>query len=207
MDVKHGVLGGRYGVPIDGSLDEVEFVLEARATIELRLLDGEVPLEGVALRLETAAGVTLGDAQPTDPDGRVRFGPFGKGRYRFSCLREDCWPGFVEVDVADEEEIARDIQVRQLADMELELRDREGRPAAGVPVELRSIEFGADVARWIEDGKVRAPGGLVTGADGRLRLQGLPRGAYSWTIRGAEGPVAGAFELAPGDNTQRLALL
>lgn len=53
MDVQHGVAGRRFGVPIDASDDEIEFVLVAKGSLELRLVDGSVPLPNVTTQIPT----------------------------------------------------------------------------------------------------------------------------------------------------------
>ena len=44
IDVSHDVVGRRFGVPIEASVDEFEVVLDASGSLELDLLDGDVQL-------------------------------------------------------------------------------------------------------------------------------------------------------------------
>jgi len=185
------------GVPIDASTGDIECVLDARGSLELRVLDGELPIAGAAVRMETTGGVTLSEAQETDEQGRTRFAPFGAGRYRFSCRRADCCPAFVDEELGPEERAVADVQMRRLADLELTVRDGDGLPVSGLDVALRSVEFGADLELWLRGGKIRSSSALATNALGELRVEGLPRGPYIWSVGGGSGPT-GSFELASG---------
>src|SRR5262249_28044184 len=95
LDVVHGIAGARMGVPVDASADELEFVLEARGSLELSLRDGDATLAGVAVWMETTGGVSLSEARQSDDRGTVRFEPLGAGGYRLACQRSDCWPALL----------------------------------------------------------------------------------------------------------------
>ncbi len=198
VDVNHGIAGQRHGIPVDASIREHELVLDARGSLELRLVDGEQPLAAVAARIVTAGGVTLTEAVQTDAQGLVRFKPLGEGAYRIAFLRGDCWPAVVERTLAPAEHAHLDVQMRRLAELELTLFDRQGLPVSGAEVELSSIEFGCTVAAWLREEKVRAPNGSSTDSGGVLRVGGLPRGAYAWSVTVGDQLVRGTFELQPG---------
>ena len=76
---------------------------------------------------------------------------------------------------------------------------------SGVQVELTSQEFQVPVEDWVRDEKVRAPNGLKTDALGQLRIEGLPRGGYSWSVGGVQ-PSSGSFTLVPAANALTLRL-
>jgi hypothetical protein len=198
MDVGHGLAGRRFGVPIDASRDEIEFVLEADGVLELEVRDGEVPLAGVAVQMETESGVALSERKQTDDHGNTRFEPLGEGRYHVSCRRADCWPVTVARELSASEHALVAVQMRRLADLELHVTNAAGLPVTGLMVELTPAEIDGDVASWIEERRVRASTGLTTDAGGVLRVQGLPRGDYRWSIGLADQPLEGAFELLPG---------
>jgi hypothetical protein len=197
LDVSHGVAGRRVGVPIDASTDIVEFVLEAKGGLGLRVRDGDQPLAGVTVRMETAGGTTISEVLQTNSDGACRFEAVGAGSVRLALSRSDCWPVLVERVLGESEEGVIDVSMRLLGDIELTLRNRDGLAVAGRELALRSIEFDFDVARWLAQDRIRAPTGLHTDSLGRLVLEGLPRGAYSWALAGAAEP-SGTFEVAPG---------
>ena len=207
MDVQHGVVGRRFGVPIDASAKELEFVLEATASLELDLLDGDEPLAGVLTRIQTTAGVTLGDARQTDDQGRVRYESLGEGNYLLACHREDCWPSTIDRKLAPGEQARVQVQMRRLADLEFTLFSADGLPVSGVEVELTSQEFDVPVATWIEEERVRAPDGLTTDGRGTVRVEGLPRGSYSWSLSAGGQDLSGTFELAPAKTNQVRAFL
>jgi hypothetical protein len=202
MDVQHAVAGRRIGVPIDASLDELEFELEASGAIELQLLDGSEPLSGVATRIETTAGYPLGETRQTDDQGRARFESLGEGAYHLACRRADCWPAFVDEDLGSDEHARVQVQMRRLADLEFTVSSADGLPVSGMAIELTSSEFEAAVETWIQEERVRAPGGLTTDQRGTIRVEGLPRGPYTWSVSLEDQSIEGSFELTPAQENR-----
>jgi hypothetical protein len=196
-DVYHDVVGWRFGVPIDASVREQEFVLAAEGSLVLKLVDGDVALADVTTRIETPSGTVLTRPRPTGVDGTVRYEPLGEGQYRIVCRRSDCWRAVADVALAAGEKATPTVRMRRLAELELVVRSAEGTPLVGVEVELRSSEFEASVADWI--GQKAVEGELRTDKDGKLRLKGLPSGPYVWSVSGPAG-AGGSLELAPGAN-------
>jgi hypothetical protein len=207
MDVQHGVVGRSFGNPIDASAKELEFVLEATASLELEIRDGDEPLAGVLTRIQTTAGVTLGDARQTDDQGRVRYESLGEGNYHLACYRADCWPTAVDEDLAPGEQARVPVQMRRLADLEFTLLSPDGLPVADVPVELESLEFDVPIDTWLREEKIRAPGGLTTDERGTIRVEGLPRGEYSWSLTAFEQPLTGSIELEAAKQNRASAYL
>jgi len=198
MDVQHGVVGRSFGNPIDAAVKELEFVLEATGALELDLVDGDLPLAGVLTRIQTTAGVTLGDARQTDDQGHVRYESLGEGNYHLACHRADCWPTTVDEELATGEQARVRVQMRRLAEFEFTLLSPDGLPVSDVAVEFRSDEFGVPIDAWLEEEKIRAPGGLTTDQRGSIRVEGLPRGTYSWSATALDQTLTGVFELKPG---------
>ena len=194
-DINHGIAGRRQGIPLDASVREHELVLEAKGSLELRLVDGDEPLASVAARIQTSGGVTLSEALQTDAAGLVRFEPVGEGTYRIGLRRTDCWPTFVEKRLGADDRAHLDVQMRRLADLELTVFDRAGLPVSGMEIGLRSIEFGAEVDAWLREETVRAPNGLTTDSRGVLRVEALPRGDYAWSASVEGELLTGTFEL------------
>jgi hypothetical protein len=205
VDVKHGIAGRRQGISLDARVREHEIVLDARGSLELRLLDGEDPLSVVAARIETSGGVSLSDARQSDTSGLVRFEPVGEGSYRIGLTRSDCWPVVVERSLAPEEHARVDVQMRRLADLDLSLVNAERVPVTGVEVELRSLEFDVPVADWLAAERVR--GSLTSDARGVVHLEGLPRGTYTWSVELDDGSVEGTLELLPAQRNAATARL
>ncbi|MEQ1892025.1 MAG: hypothetical protein ABL998_05740 [Planctomycetota bacterium] len=196
-DVYHDVAGWRFGVPIDASVREQEFVLAAEGSLALKLVEGDVPLADVTTRIETPSGTVLTRPRPTGADGTVRYEPLGQGQYRIVGRRSDCWPVVADIALAAGEHTTPTVRMRRLAELELLVRSAEGTPLVGVEVALRSLEFGSSVADWVAGKAVE--GELRTDKDGKLRLKGLPSGPFAWSV---SAPVAagGSIELAPGAN-------
>jgi hypothetical protein len=207
MDVTHDVAGRRFGVPIDASVDELEIVLEASGSLELGLVDGSVPLVAVVTSIETTAGISLSEARQTDDQGRVRYEALGEGNYHLACRRADCWPAFVDEELAPGEQARVQVQMRRLADLEFRLLSADGLPVAGMPVELTSMEFDLPVEAWLEEEKVRASRGLTTDHEGAIHVEGLPRGEYSWSSNVDGTTLTGSFELAPAQMNRVMATL
>jgi hypothetical protein len=197
LNVGHATAGTRFDVPIEASAKELELVLAASGSLELRLLDGDLPLAGVSTRIETAGGVRLADPRDTGSDGVVRHELLGAGHYRLGCRRADCWPTTVERVLEADEHASLTVQMRRLADLHLAFVNKDGLPVSGLDVTLRSIEFDAPVSSWITEGLVQSSGGLTTDRDGRVSVERLPRGAYAWSVTFGQRPLSGRVELAP----------
>jgi hypothetical protein len=198
MDVQHGVVGRSFGNLIDASAKELEFVLDAAGSLELELVDGDLPLAGVLTRIQTKAGLTLGDARQTDDGGRVRYEALGAGNYHLACHRADCWPTTVDQELGPGEQARVRVQMRRLADLEFTLLSADGLPVSDVAVELASEEFDAPIDAWLVEERIRAPGGLTTDARGSIRVEGLPRGPYSWSVTVLDGSATDTIELEAG---------
>jgi hypothetical protein len=197
MDVQHGIAGRSLGIPIEPAAQEFEFVLEATGAIELELVDGDEPLAGVLTRIQTKSGLTLGDARQTDDRGQVEYEALGEGNYHLACHRADCWPATVDEELSPGERAHVRVQMRRLADLEFTLFTADGLPVSDAEVELVSEEFDASVATWLQEERVRAPGGLTTDTRGTIRVEGLPRGTYSWSLTAAGQALTGSLVLAP----------
>jgi hypothetical protein len=196
--------GWRYGVPLDATLREHELVLEATGSLTLAIADGDERLADVVTRIETPGGVLLTRPRPTSADGIIEYRPVGAGHYRIVCRRADCWTVVVERDLAAGEHVELDVAMRRLADLELCVLDPNGVPVSGAEVTLTSVELGTDVGAWLRDGLVRGATTTRTGSSGKLRLEGLPRGEYAWSVALANGPIGGTFELSPGANARSI---
>ncbi len=202
LEVRHGIAGMRHGIPIDASVPEHEVILDARGRLELRLVDGGQPLVGVTALLETTGGTALSVPVETDAQGLAHYEPLGQGRYHFAFRRADCWPTVLDIDLEADEQVHRDVQMRRLANVRIAVRNREGLPVSAVAIELHSEEFGDSVASWLAQKRVDSGTGLVSDRQGEIRIDGLPRGGYVWSVSGAQ--IGGAFELAPSETGQVL---
>jgi hypothetical protein len=195
LDLKHGALGRRIGIPAEASAGRIEVVLEAQGGLDVRVRDGDLPLAGVSVRMTTGGGTTLSEVLQTNSEGACRFEALGEGNVRLACHRSDCWPAVLEHAIGSEGGCSLDVDMRRLGDLEVVVTNRDALPVAALALELRSLEFDADVAAWLAAERIRAPAGLTTDGLGRLVLEGLPRGTYAW---GLAGKTMGTFEVPAG---------
>ena len=63
----------------------------------------------------------------------------------------------------------------------------DGLPVQAHPVELVSEEFAVDVGAWIDEGSVTSRTGLVSDAEGEVRIERLPRGPYRYRVQTRAG--------------------
>jgi hypothetical protein len=198
VNLQHGSKGSHFGIPVDASTRKAELVLDGRARLDLQFLDGELPLSGVTCNIVDADGSAFLQGPVSDDQGRATILGLGADTYQLKATRADCWPAdfFAEARI---EGAPSPVQVRRLADLELEIHAQGGLPVFDLAVELTSLEFEADVAGWIAAERVRSEG-LRTDIHGRIRVEGLPRGAYRWRAVTAATPSEGVLEIGPGDS-------
>jgi hypothetical protein len=201
--IVHDTLGNVWGLPFDSPSDpdnewvELEFV--PNASVEVRLVDGDAAIEGIACQLQDSVGrlpVTVWAT--SDANGRIRWSRLGVGQYRLIHAHNDYWPIDAEVNARTEAR-STPIQVRRLGEARFTVRNSAGAPVVGQTIRIRSEEFGADVGDWMRDNRVRAePATLVTDSNGSLTVSGLPHGLYRWQIDSSELPLGGLFEVPRG---------
>lgn len=184
---------------VDSELVDIQLPLPS--DLRVRLLDGPVALSGIQARLSDPHDQFLIGIFASDNTGLLEKPGFCEGEFLISVHLPNYWPTAAVVSVAASGGTTQ-LQVRRLADVDLELRSTSGLTVRDRPVVLHSIEFDTDVAEWIASGKVELPGGMVTDSTGHLRIQGLPRGEYRWTVFSAGGaPSSGSVKLAPWTET------
>lgn len=196
VSLRHGTRGSHLGIPIDASAGRVKLVLDARAAIELVFQDGEERLTGVFCSLiDVGSPSQLGGH--TDEEGRLAIRELGEGGYRLDASKSDCWPVQFSARARPEPELQR-VEMRRLGDLALQIVAAGGLPVSALAVELDSLEFEASVASWIGKKLVRSDG-LVTDLQGRIRVEGLPRGRYGWRIELPDGEaLEGELVVEPG---------
>jgi hypothetical protein len=192
------VLGCRARIPVDLTVpaDEViELELDADAKISVLLLDGDVPLTGVPVRLIGARQIEGVFSEPvTDEHGVAGYEPVAEGRYLARIVHPGLWATDVEIEPST---TPVPVQVRRLGSVVITAR-RSGAALAGARIGLRSVEYECDVADWIEQGRVRvAPADGTTDGTGRTRFDGLPHGSYVWTVELDGGRPQGSLTVLP----------
>ena len=168
--------------------------------IELQVMDGVNPLPGVYCKVYEEHGAFGLTRLTTDSEGVVRWGNLGAGRFFFEAESAELWPVRVPVEARPVGERV-DVQLRRLGDLELKLFDGLGAPLRDAGFDLTSLEYGESVEDWVAAGRVSSStGGLRSGSDGVVTLVGLPNGAYSWQLNGAQGML----QVAPQAQTTAL---
>lgn len=196
-DLTHGS-GVRLAVPFDGRASDQELVLEVSCALELFVHDAGAALSGAELRLESAASGGAPRSRATGSDGAVRYEGLGPGRYRIVARKAGHWSVVLERELGDEEAARVELELRRLGTLELQAFGPQGERLAGTGVELECADLGESVADWIRSGRLESPAPLVTDREGRLTVEGLPRGRYLWRTELGQG----AFELEGGTITR-----
>jgi len=174
--------------------DPVDVVWAEGDLLEIEVFDGPVPLEGLEVwvhRAETSyATVTL----DVPEDGHYQRPNIATGEYFAEPHSSWVWfqRSFFDFDGSP----AR-LEFRRLGDLTVHVKDLLGNPVGGVAVSLTSDEFGESVGDWLATGRVSSDTGLVTDAQGVVRISGLPHGAYSWSV----GAQIGGVDVAVGSGS------
>lgn len=72
--------------------------------------------------------------------------------------------------------------------MAIQATDEHQRPFADVSVEWTSLEFYRTLLQWQAGGYIDLPErGATTDSNGQLLVEGLPHGAYRWTMTSPTG--------------------
>ena len=205
--LSHVDAGRAYGYFVRASNPGEELlVLDGRGRLELLVVDRDVPLPALRVDLYDEAALRQRQRSFTDAAGAVAFAPLGPGAYRIAIEQVGHWPVEELVELAAGGG-TRAVQVRRLGDLELSVVTAEGALVPGVEVELTSAEFGTPVQTWVEQGRIGAPTGLVSDQDGRVRVRGLPNGAYIWKANSGGEEREGTLTVAPGEVSAGVAVL
>jgi hypothetical protein len=92
-----------------------------------------------------------------------------------------------------------DLEVYSRTNFTLRAISVDGAPLAGVEAALFHEGLGVDLAQGLKEGWASSStGAMITDATGRFELEGVPRGAYSWTA----GAARGSFEVVRDGSSQ-----
>ncbi len=195
--LQHSRFGGHYGIRCDASSGSAEVVLDAACSIHVELLDGEQRIPGVECAIVDLGERRIAVPATTDELGHAEFEALAAGPCSLSFRKAGCWPVQAEIE-AKEEPSVTPVQIRQLADLEVEVRASGGLPVPGLAIGLQSVEFDAEVETWIAEGRCESDG-LSSDEKGRIGVRGLPHGPYRWSLELPDGgQLDGEIELAPG---------
>ncbi|MBI5365045.1 MAG: hypothetical protein HZA53_17845 [Planctomycetes bacterium] len=140
-------------------------------------------------------------ARTTDATGSTTWERVGPGKYRLAMKHPGYWPAESVVDHAATDS-TQTLEVRRIGNLELVVKNTLGNPQEGALVELTSVEQSQDVSAWVERGLVTlSRSGWKTGPDGRLRMLGLPNGAYRWRVTPRNGEAREGESVAPPMST------
>jgi hypothetical protein len=199
VSLEHEAHGRLLEQPIDASQREAMLVLTAGAGLRLQTLDGEAPIAGVRAQARvTSIGPRWSLLAHSDASGHLQADGLGAGRILVALDHPECWPVTVECRASNPAQPQR-VQIRRLGALSLALRTPDGVAVPGRSLRLHSVEFDADVASWIQEGRVASKGGLVSDAKGEIRVQELPRGPYRYRLATSVGEtLEGLCEVLPG---------
>lgn len=205
-DLSHPTHGHAVGLALAprGAVTELE--LRADAALELRVFDGTRAVPGAAITLSGLAPGHPGFLNAfCDEDGRVALHGLAPGRYVARASLIGYWPDARVVEAGEHPEEQR-LELRRVGSLELELV-RQEEPLAGRRVELLAGESGARVSEWIASGLAHArPDDLRTDSQGRLRVDGLPHGAYRWIVALETGGSRSGELVVPAAGVARVRL-
>ncbi len=131
------------------------------------------------------------------PEGDVAFINLGAGEYTLSFIHAALWPKQITLTAASPS-LIHTIDVRRRGSVVLTAR-RAGLPVRDLAIDIRSEEFKTAAIEWIRQGLADSSSPtFTTGADGKLRIDGIPHGRYQWSTVGSDGsPVGGSFTVEP----------
>jgi hypothetical protein len=117
--------------------------------------------------------------------------------FRGEVRQSGLWPTVFAMEAHDPP-IEQEVQVRRRGSVVLHAK-RGGLALASVALAIESEEFATPVTTWIASGAITSSdSACVTDAQGSLRLDGLPRGPYRWSITLDDGAqVGGRFDVEP----------
>jgi len=203
VHLMHSTRGSRVGARVrPDELPEGLAVLEldGQANLQILLRDGESACPGVrALLYDETAYFVVGE-YVADGSGLMKISSLSEGIHRLVLDDPRYWRSEHLVE-ASELESPQPVEIRRLGSLSIEVLDPGGVPVFGLPVELISMEFGTPVAQWLSNGLVfSGESGLTTDLSGRIRLDGLPHGVYSWRIAaGSAGGLGGEVNVPGGE--------
>lgn len=161
-----------------------ELVYDPQAELLLTVTDRGVPLEGVMILAGAEVSNVLLPWLVVGAGGIWHQVHVGAGSYILRPITPSIW--YEEKTVTtNASSKPTPIEFRRLGDLDLAVHDAYGQPLPGLAVDLRPLEFQTPVADWLATGRVQSATGLVTDAEGRIQIKGLPNGPYEATVGAA----------------------
>jgi hypothetical protein len=162
--------------------------LEPLGDLVLRLVDAGVAQSGVTCLLEGVDPFYVHTVNATNEQGLVRWDGLRLAPVRLTVAGQGLWKQQTVHVPQPLPARTIDVPVYRVGDLELSVLNAAGLSVAGIPIDLVHVELGAGAAQWLQQQRIRCTSGglgagaLVPGANGKLALQGLPRGSYTWSV-------------------------
>ncbi len=191
VGVIHPALGQQFGEIVDVGSGSVPTLLRlgAREELELRLMAGTVPAEGIRVLIDDITGTYIVADLSSGPEGLVRVPAVGKGSYQLRTAHPGIWPRTVQIRTGLR---AADQMVRiyPMGALEARASTSGNQPLPGVEIELVHVELGGSLRDWLDQGMVAVQGGgTATDQMGMLVIEGIPAGTYRWRAILQASPV------------------
>ncbi len=184
---------------------ELEFAPDL--DLEIQLLDGTEPLPGVHCRLWDERELYGIPSATTNENGVVKWTPLSEETFLVRISQPGYWPTDAYV-TSHAEGTPTPVQVRRLGDLEVELRSVSNLSVSQLAVDLVSLEFGTNVLEWVQGGLVTSSSPVLQAdATDLIRIEGLPRGDYRWTVVSAVGEAVGGVATVLPAATERVRVL
>lgn len=197
VHLDHESLGRAYHRIVDARAGSASVVLDPTAALELRLRDGAQPAAGLEVKaLVTPIGPRWTTLGYSDSEGRFLSEGLGEGNYPIALEALEYWPQTLDLRAA-KPRVPTVVQVRRRGGVRFHVEGERATQAAGLVLELVSLEFATSVRTWLDSGA--ASGGLVIDPAGEARVERIPHGTYSWSL-GVPGaaPLQGTCEVPAG---------
>jgi hypothetical protein len=206
VSVRHPVLGLGYA-PVTMSPDgTTQVTVEAGGGLPLELLvrDIEGPVSAVRCMLIPKDVITRGYQGDSDAGGSLRYEGMPPHTYTADLDRYGYWPVEHEFEFTGQPLI--ELPIRRRGNFEATVYGVGGAQVSGVPIALHSLEFDTPVSAWIESGRLSSGWvNLISDVQGQVSAEGIPRGAYRWSVTRADGtPLSGVTEVPPGGTATEL---
>ena len=176
--------------------------LDSSASVRATLVERGKPAVGVPVRLMESGGWRMLLAGTSDTTGLAQFNSLSPDLWDLHVSGGGWWPTKTSIR-ASETADPTPVEVRRMGSLEV-LVSREGFAVSGAAVSLVSTEQDEPVQTWLDEGRAFAgPTGLVTDNTGKVDLNGLPNGPYTWTVTLSDGTsLQGTCHVPAGDTNQ-----
>ena len=182
--------------------DPIIVRLDSSASVRATLVERGKPAVGVPVRLMESGGWRMLLAGTSDTTGLAQFNSLSPDLWDLHVSGGGWWPTKTSIR-ASETADPTPVEVRRMGGLEV-LVSREGFAVSGAAVSLVSTEQDEPVQTWLDEGRAFAgPTGLVTDNTGKVDLNGLPNGPYTWTVTLSDGTsLQGTCHVPAGDTNQ-----